>query len=564
MIKHNPIFNLLLLLICYLPMKAQNYYDQQWKSIENNYKKGQYKSNLPLILEIQKKAVQENNMVQLIKSLKSEFSIINTTDDDTQNNTASVFFKKIQSFENQLKGNDQLVYQVLSKNFVMDYFNQNSWKIQQNTNLDVQNLETIETWTTLDFKNYLSKKFLSLENQNDELRKIDFSPYQSIFSQTDFQKYFPKIADYNALQYIDFLKNDNFFTQIELKTNQQKVISLEKQLINDNSGNGRLYFENLKLNDECEFNKCKNILAEKIKLYNSTTQGDYKVLIADDIIGKLQSDKKLIDAMDWIKKVKKEYPKSEFINTIINRENGILQPELNINYENTTLANKPIHIVANYKNANTFSINIYDASSDINGYINYINNNWENNSFDKIIKTLVKTEKFVIPKTNDYKSHSTSYEIAALPPGLYLASFEVDGNAAGKYFFLVSNSRIIRQNISNPKNPEDLQKLVDRNSGENLANTNLEIYYCDNKKSLKKYTITTDKQAVFQFPKLGSEEDYFTTFLVKEPKTNQYNITQNNYTDDDYSTTENNPDAITQLFTDRSIYRPGQTVYFKG
>jgi hypothetical protein len=65
-------------------MKAQTYYDTQWKKIADNYSKGTYKSNLPLILEIQNRAIKEDNAIQLIKSLKAEFSIANLTNDDTK------------------------------------------------------------------------------------------------------------------------------------------------------------------------------------------------------------------------------------------------------------------------------------------------------------------------------------------------------------------------------------------------------------------------------------------------------------------------------------------------
>ena len=102
--KLTQIFILLFLIWNITPMKAQKYYDQQWKKISENYKKGTYKSNLPLILDIQKRAISEDNAIQLIKSLKAELSVIDLTEDDTQNDTASQFFKKLQSFDQKLKG----------------------------------------------------------------------------------------------------------------------------------------------------------------------------------------------------------------------------------------------------------------------------------------------------------------------------------------------------------------------------------------------------------------------------------------------------------------------------
>ena len=105
-------------LICFFSsMKAQNYYDIQWKKIADNYSKGTYKSNLPLILDIQNRAIKEDNTIQLIKSLKAEFSIANLTNDDTKNDAASQFFKKLESFDQKLNGEKKLVFNVLLGDF---------------------------------------------------------------------------------------------------------------------------------------------------------------------------------------------------------------------------------------------------------------------------------------------------------------------------------------------------------------------------------------------------------------------------------------------------------------
>jgi hypothetical protein len=56
-------------------------------------------------------------------------------------------------------------------------------------------------------------------------------------------------------------------------------------------------------------------------LYNSSTEGDYKVVIAQEIIGDLQNNQKFEEALSWIDKVKKAYPKSAFLENIKNQEN---------------------------------------------------------------------------------------------------------------------------------------------------------------------------------------------------------------------------------------------------
>jgi hypothetical protein len=85
-----------------------------------------------LILDIQNRAIKEDNAIQLIKSLKAEFSIANLTNDDTKNDAASQFFKKLQSFDQKLKEKINW-FSSFVRRFFKDYYEQNDWKINQRT-----------------------------------------------------------------------------------------------------------------------------------------------------------------------------------------------------------------------------------------------------------------------------------------------------------------------------------------------------------------------------------------------------------------------------------------------
>lgn len=72
-----PAISILFFLFLFSSLNGQKYYDDQWIKVSDNYKAGKYKSNLPIILEIQKQAMKDDNVNQLIRSLKAEFSIAN-------------------------------------------------------------------------------------------------------------------------------------------------------------------------------------------------------------------------------------------------------------------------------------------------------------------------------------------------------------------------------------------------------------------------------------------------------------------------------------------------------
>lgn len=548
-----------LLIFATMNFSAQNYYDQQWKKIEDNYKKGTYKSNLPIILEIQNQALKDNNAIQIIKSLKAEFSITKQTYDDTKNDENSKFFAKLQSTETKLTGDEKQLFHLLTLEFIKDYYQNNSWKINQKTNIDNADLSQIETWSRLDFKNYLSKNYSELEKENSALKKISMQKYKEIFDESDNLDYFPTLSDWYNYNYIEFLRNQNLFTPNELKVNSTKINSIFDLEIGSLSGNSQLYFKHQKINYNCEFNNCKDKFEQLEKLVeDESVKGDYKVLIIDDMIEILQQKEDYKLALIWANKAKELYPKSKFINNIKNKENQIKNPQLNLFYENETQSNKSIHIVAEGKNVQQFSLNIYEVKDDTQGFLNYVFDSYKT-PFAKVKKSLVRKDQFSLPESFDFKTHKTSLEVKALPAGIYLAEYVVENSVQKNFHFIVSDSKIIysKKDDSNPK--ANILKLVNNENGKAFANENLEIIEYVRGKSIVKHSVKTDASGNFQIPNSDNKE-YYRNFLVKNG--NNYSmINVYGYDNGNRNKSENQESA--QIFLDRKIYRPGQIVYFK-
>ena len=540
-------------------LSAQNYYDQQWKKIEDNYKKGTYKSNLPVVLEIQNQALKDNNSIQLIKSLKAEFSINKQTKDDTKNDQNSKFFSKLLSTENKVKGDEKQLFRILTLEFIKDYYQNNSWKINQKTNIDNADLSQIETWSKLDFKNYLAKNYSELEKENSVLKKIQMQKYSEIFDASDNLEYFPTLSDWYNYNYIEFLRNQNLFTPNELKVNSTKINSIFDSEIASLSGNAQLYFKHQKISYQCELNNCKDKFAQLEKLVkDESVKSDYKVLIIDDMIEILQEKQDFKQALTWANNAKEMFSKSKFINNIKNKENQIKNPQLNLFYENETQSNKPIQIVAEGKNLKNFSLNIY-KTDDNPGFLNYVFDSYQN-PFSKVKKTLIRKDQFTLPESSDFKTHKTSLELKALPAGIYLAEYVVENSVQGNYYFIVSDSKIIysKKDDSNPK--ANILKLVNNENGKAFANENVEITEYVRGKQIVKHSVKTDASGNFQIPNSDNQE-YYRNFLIKNG--NNFSMI-NVYGYDNYNNQNKYQNQETaQIFLDRKIYRPGQIVYFK-
>ncbi|MDM1556181.1 MULTISPECIES: alpha-2-macroglobulin [Chryseobacterium] len=567
--RFSKIFMLSLLSLGFSPVIAQKYYDDQWKKIAENSQKGAYKSNLPIILDLENQAMKENNTIQLIRSLKAEFSIVNQTVDDDQNDAASKFFKKLQEAEGKLKGDEKLVYKVLLNSFFLDYFNQNYWKINGRTNLNTQNLAQIETWTKLDFKNYLTKSYQELDLQKQDMKKASLEKYKDLFSDTKDIAYFPSLYDWYSIKKIAFLSENNIFTKNELTENRKAITAIFDELIAQNNGNPKLYFMKEKLVDNCNFNQCKDKLEQLQMLLKSDVQGDYKVVIMEDIMDELVIKKKAKEAIVVAAQAKSEYPKSPFIENIKNKENQIANPVLNIKYEKQTQNNLPIHFVAEYQNVSEFSLNIYEVKEDFLSLIKYVQNSYADNYFGKVKKNLVRKETYQLSDPKDYQPHKTSLEIKPLPAGVYVAEFSVagtdvkDNNPEKNFYFLVSGNKIIYQSKSSRNSLADDLKLVNSENGKAVANENLTFYEFVNSNSINKIEGKTNDKGVFKFPATTNKE-YYRVYLIQQPRTNNFQIMQvygNNGLEDYNANKEVRSKA--QIFTDRAIYRPGQMVYFK-
>ncbi|MBD3905365.1 MG2 domain-containing protein [Chryseobacterium sp. Ch-15] len=565
--RFSKILFLILFLSCLSGVFGQKYYDTQWKKIQVNSEKGTYKSSLPIVLEIQKQAMKENNALQLIRSLKAEFSIVNQTSDDEKNDSASKFFAKLQSTEKNLKGDDLLVYKVLLSGFMFDYYNQHSWEINGRTNMNSQDVSQIETWSKLDFKNYLIQNFKKLDSENLAMNKISLVKYKDIFSNTDYIAYFSTLQDWYSLKKVNFLSNNELFTKNELTENRVLINTIFDELIAKSAGNAKLYFMHQKLSENCIFNSCKDKLVQLQNLIKTNIDGDYKVLIAEEIIDELITKNKEKEALQLVNSIKNQYPKSPFLVNIKYKENQIVNPFLSFKYEEQTQPNLPIHLIAEFKNVKEFSVNIYEVKDNFLPLLQFARSPYDN-AYSKIKKSLVRKEVFQLNDPQDYQLHKTSLEMKALPSGIYVAEYEISGSKPEEgsnhnFYFLVSNHKIIYQNINESNKLSNELKLISSENGKPINNENLTFYEFVEGKALNKIAGKTDEKGVFKFPMTNSK-DYYRAILIQQPQTNDFQLMQMyGYNDREIYNPNKQTRTKAQIFTDRAIYRPGQTVYFK-
>jgi len=255
----------------------------------------------------------------------------------------------------------------------------------------------------------------------------------------------------------------------------------------------------------------------------------------------------------------------------------ILHKELSIQTEKVNLPGQPFRSLIGYRNFPRLYFRLCKVERSMTD--NLGNNSWQDEYWKKVLQwPSVRTFSQAFPETNDYRQHQAEIKIDALPPGKYalIASvgdrFELGRDPMAVQYFYVST-------IADINSGRDYF-ILNRESGQPLAGAAVQIWN-------REYDYQAGKQKLVKAETYQADQHGY--FLLKERKDIQRNtpISLEITTKDDHLFTEdqettyyydNGEDGYkpgdkdkyeqdhrkTFFFTDRSIYRPGQTVYFKG
>lgn len=198
-----------------------------------------------------------------------------------------------------------------------------------------------------------------------------------------------------------------------------------------------------------------------------------------------------------------------------------------------------------------------------------------------INKTPVKTGHYALPDDGDYQAHKLEIKLDAVPEGEYILlyshqpDFAVTENALAYAFTVVTNISYVHRSM--PLGTVDVYTL-DRDTGAPLAGVEARVFTREYNRKAGKYDrkeqgrYTSDKQGYFQIPYKSSEPAY-RNFSIDFYKNKDFFSTDpldnggHGYFHGPVSASiRQAAETHTQtfFFLDRAIYRPGQTIYFKG
>jgi uncharacterized protein YfaS (alpha-2-macroglobulin family) len=598
------------MLICFATFSnAQNDFDSQWKAVTKFEKEGLTKSAADLVDTIYNTAAKSNNEQQQIKALLHKSKYMLTLEEDAQ-------LKIINRFKTESEASKNLVTKHLLENMLAtmywQYFQQNRYKFYNRSKISEKVSDDFRTWDLETLFNEIHVYYQrSLEN-GLMLQQEPLSKYKTLLIKAENSKDFrPTLFDllsHNALlfyktdensitqpAYKFTIDNENLiadsetFINIDLKSKdatslQLNALKIYQNLLkfHRNEKPSKAFvandIERLKfVSQHGTFSNKEALLLETLKgkaetIKNSPLSGLYNFEIASlyrqqaNTYNSNTSDVDVDETNRW--KLKKaitlcdtvisEHPTSEGAKQCTTLKEQILQPYLRLQAETYIPINSASRILVNYKNLTNLNFSIYKVTK---SQLETFNKTYNATDKAKLFKKLDVFKSFTstLKSEGDYQLHSTEIVVPELPNGLYL----IKADTAKDDVFAAAHIQMTDMAlIESAENDVINYQLINRINGDPIVDAQIKLTYRNNRNKSFSKTLSTDRFGKFKFQK---DNNYYRAIEIRASYKDDIGFFGNYHVGRSYEHQENNDTKYNVfLFTDRSIYRPGQTVYFKG
>ncbi|MGB1017484.1 MAG: alpha-2-macroglobulin family protein [Chitinophagales bacterium] len=600
-------------------------YTSLWKEVEKFDAKRLPKSALEQVNKIYTQAKADNNQEQIIKTLFYKAKYQQSLEEHSFIKAMAVFKMEAEkaSFPNK-----QIIYSIIGEQFYQYYYNNQWQINQRTAtqNYDLEDIETWDLKKIMEesAKYFL----MSLENEEDLSRVSVKNYLNLITDGKDSEgksteKYRPNLYDFLAHRAIDFFSNDLYnitqaantfkvddekYFEVAEKFAQHKIEvvdssnlknyafillqNLTKAHLNDTEkyalidvelkrlkftkenaqleNKDNLYYEALeKLSNN--FSKHEAVADVYYEMANIHFQNGQKYNSKEGLKYKGEKEK----AIRICYATSMNYGASLGAKKCLHLLDKLKEKQLTLRNEKYYPSNKKSKVSVNYKNIKKSYFKIikvdYETFEEWINNRSYVKNRNEvlRNKFEA--QTAYKSWEVNFPEDNDFNSHSTEVLVDELPLGFYVLVASPDKNFKASKAYQYST--IIVSDIayySKRTNNNAMQFFVaERTSGEPLKDVKAEVFV--QRYDYKKREYITEKKGTFATDKTGN-------FTVKSSDVNTNNsqfyivftkgkdVLNNKDFHMLYNYGAQAERTLTQtyFFTDRAIYRPGQSIHFKG
>ncbi|WP_428740899.1 alpha-2-macroglobulin family protein [Tenacibaculum sp.] len=601
--------SILLLILFSTLVNAQENYKDLWDKVHQFESDNLPKSALKVVNTIYEKAEKSNNSPQIIKSLfyKSKYSL--TLEEDAQ-------LKIINQFKQQIDQSNFPTKNVLENilaNLYWLYFNQNRWKFYNRTQTSQKvdendfgtwDLDTLFAEIHCHYQNSLESETL--------LQKVDVYDFEDIIHTVkDSKKYRPTLFDFlahNALEFykttetnitkpayqfkIDdakYISDVQTFSNLKLTTKDGLSLQFNALKIYQNLLSFHLKNNNLNalvdadiqrlqfVNQHATFNDKQKLLLQTLTTSvnhykNKDISGLYRYEIAriyNEQAATYQANKnedirfKNREALAICNQVIEQFPESLAAKKCKTLQQQITTESLSLLSEKFVPTNTSSRILVTYNNIEKLHFSAFKITPKQLEELQKFHKEQDRVTF---IKKLKKTTSWhsVLRNEKDYLQHTTEVVVPKLTQGNYLIVAHKTAILNATDLYVIANLQVT--NLVLVENNNDgirTYQVVDRNTGKPIKNAKLLLENKPSRYGKKIHELlTTDKNGFASYESNNNHSNVYITVTTKVDSAifGDYFLYKHQETpgvDDDFIKIK------PFILTDRSIYRPGQTVYFK-
>ena len=595
-------------------------YNGWWAEVNELINKGQPKSALERLKRIHDTAQEESNGPMLVKALIHEIKLKGQYEEYSLQRS----IERIDSVIVQSKAPVTNILHSMLGEMYWGYYQQNRWQFHHRTSKESAS-DNIATWDFNRIVKTADRHYRKSLTGPEALKASELKDFESILQgRNDYRELRPSLyhlllsramdfygSEEQDLLYFDkhgyysnaaFLGSAEVFLDVVIDTNgtlepAKRTAFLFQELIRSASANQEaLVLEDLR---RLEFMHQRSTADVKDSLYRAQLDGllsthqalsvsmDVRYAIGQMLFNqgngydvKSNDDK---TATEWKEAHRicstdlKKFPNSIGAKNCKALLSQIEQRNINIAARQVILPNKDFLVKLDYRNVGSNDLKawpVYAKLASINP--EKLREEQRGNYGDKLIRWLktnsapVAEVSFEVPNPGDFHQHGIELPFEGLDMGTYVVFLGTDkklntSNEAVAYAIItVSNLATIQQEM--PDNNTRLAvKFRDNGHAVKGATVNLITQYYDRGSRTQKFkikeTLNTDEngEVFWKHPGSGRHENLIVDVIYNEDELLSSGNLYTRYYNDRDQWMEN-----TRFFLDRAIYRPGQTVNFKG
>jgi hypothetical protein len=585
-------------------------YEKEWKKVtELVQKQGRPASALTEVKKIYARARTDKNEAQKIRALVYMVSL----QEETRENNIIASIKEIEIEIAQSQEPATSLLKSMQASLYWQYFQVNRWNLYSRSETIGFKKDDIATWSAEDLHKKISGLYLgSLQNKN-LLQQVNPASFEPIIEKGNTRHLRPTLYDLLAHQALVYFKNDERdirkpayafqidsrnafspakeFAEIIYKTSDSLSLHHKALLIYQELIRFHLNKQNTEALLDVDIERLefvyrhsvheekellyKSALEQIIRQYKSSPQTHQASYLLAMFHNQRSSQYRIPDTTYQFEKiiarkiledvVKDSAVKTEGWTNSFNLLQQIMRPSFSFETEKVNLPGMPSRALVRYRNISLAHFRIIRTTAEIK---TLMENGRNEEYWKKILQTNpVEQWQQELPDPGDLQDHRAEVKINALPLGEYILiaspgkEFKInERNIIGAQLFLVSG--LSYANLNNAI------FVLDRTTGEPQSKAKVDVYLNKYDYNTSRYTKTktasfiTDEKGFTSITQDAEQQGYF-LHIIKGNDTLALREALFNY---HYYYQERDQAEKEKIFffTDRSIYRPGQKVQFKG